>query len=163
VRKVGLKERIEEERKIQIKERTEGAKEEPNDFEKLLVSNPDQSGVWIEYMAYMLENLDVQAGRRVAERAVRAVSISNDREKLNLWIAFINLENSFGSQESLQKVVARAIEINDRKKVYLQLTRVYLNSKKYHMVEDIFRLLAKKYNFDPEIWRKYLETMFELA
>lgn len=110
--KKGLKHRIAEERKIQEVEKQLGSAEQPqslDDFERVLVSNPDQSYVWIQYIAYVLENLDVKAARRVAERAVKSVSISSDQEKLNIWIAYLNLENSFGNQESLQKVVQRAL------------------------------------------------------
>ena len=42
-----------------------------NDFERLLVADYDQSYLWIQYMAFMLENLDADAARRVAERAVK--------------------------------------------------------------------------------------------
>jgi len=101
VKKKGLKQHVEEEKKIQLIERKLGQDgEQPqsiDDFERILVANPDQSLVWIQYIAFMLENLDTKAARRTAERAVKSVSISSDQEKLNLWIAFINLENSFGT------------------------------------------------------------------
>ena len=90
-----------------------------NDFERMLVADKDQSYLWIQYLAFMLENLDVEAARRVAERAVKAVSMTAEDDKLNLWIAFMNLEGRFGSVESLQKVVQRALDVNDRKKIYL--------------------------------------------
>jgi rRNA biogenesis protein RRP5 len=47
-------------------------------------------------MAFMLENLDAEAARRVAERAVQRVSMTAEDEKLNLWIAYMNLESKFG-------------------------------------------------------------------
>jgi len=82
-------------------------------------------------MAFILEKLDVAASRRVAERAVKSVSISNDADKLNLWIAYMNMENNFGDQDTLQAVVKRALEVNDRKKIYLQLVNIYRTSSKY--------------------------------
>jgi rRNA biogenesis protein RRP5 len=48
-------------------------------------------------MAFMLEQLDAAAARRVAERAVKSVSITAEADKLNIWIAFMNLENKFGT------------------------------------------------------------------
>ena len=72
-----------------------------NDFERLLVADYDQSYLWIQYMAFMLENLDADAARRVAERAVKQVSMTAEDDKLNLWIAFMNLESKFGSTEQL--------------------------------------------------------------
>lgn len=52
-------------------------------------------------MAFMLDNLGVESARRVAERAVKGVSISNDEDKFNLWVAYMNLENNFGTQQTL--------------------------------------------------------------
>jgi len=45
--------------------------------------------------------------------------MSNDADKLNIWIAYMNMESQFGTQESLEKVVKSALEVNDRQKVYL--------------------------------------------
>lgn len=67
------------------------------------MANPDQSYIWIQYVAFMLDKLGVEAARKVAERAVKSVSISNEEDKFNLWVAYMNLENSFGGQETLEK------------------------------------------------------------
>jgi len=70
-------------------------------------------------MAFMLENLDAEAARRVTERAVKAVSMTAEDDKLNLWIAYMNLESKFGTEKQLQEVVKRALDVNDRRKVYI--------------------------------------------
>lgn len=67
----------------------------------------------------MLDKLDIVAARKIAERGVKAISMTAESDKLNLWIAYMNLENSFGTQDTLQEVVKRALEVNDVKKVYL--------------------------------------------
>lgn len=67
----------------------------------------------------MLENLDAEAARRVTERAVKAVSMTAEDDKLNLWIAYMNLESKFGTEKQLQEVVKRALDVNDRRKVYI--------------------------------------------
>lgn len=72
-------------------------------------------------MAFILEKLDIEAARRIAKRAISSVSISNEADKLNIWIAYMNMESQFGTQESLQEVVKGALDVNDRQKVYLQL------------------------------------------
>ena len=92
----------------------------------------------------MLEKLDVEAARRVAERAVKSVSITAETDKLNIWIAYMNLENKFGTEKELQSVVKRAIDVNDRLKVYLQLINIYRQSDKTAYVEDIYKILCKK-------------------
>ena len=70
--------------------------------------------MWIQYIAFMLDNLGVEAARRIAERAVKSVSISNEEDKLNIWVAYMNLENNFGDQKTLEAITKRALEVNDR-------------------------------------------------
>lgn len=74
-----------------------------DDFERMVVADQDQSYLWIQYMAFMLDKLDADSARRVVERAVKSVSISNEEDKFNLWIAFMNLENNYGTQATLEK------------------------------------------------------------
>jgi rRNA biogenesis protein RRP5 len=118
-----LKARIKEEQEIRKKEKNmRNNTDQPkniDDFERLVVSNTDQSFVWIQYIAFMLDNLGVDAARRIAERAVKSVSISNEEDKLNIWVAYMNLENNFGDQKTLEAVTKRALEVNDRQQVYL--------------------------------------------
>lgn len=132
------------------------------DFERMLVADYDQSYLWIQYMAFMLEKLDADSARRIAERAVKQISITAEDEKLNLWIAYMNLESKFGTTEQLQKVVKRALDVNDRKKIYLQLINIYKTSGKADLVEDIYKKLCKKYFESLEIWSSYIEFLFDV-
>lgn len=59
------------EKEAQMRSADGAAPTSVNDFERLLVADYDQSYLWIQYMAFMLENLDADAARRVAERAVK--------------------------------------------------------------------------------------------
>ena len=76
-------------------------------------------------MAFMLDNVGIKAAREVVERAVKSVGIANDQDKLNIWTAFMNLESNFGTQETLESCTKRALEVNDRKKIYLTLIDIY--------------------------------------
>ena len=76
-------------------------------------------------MAFMLDNVGIKAAREVVERAVKSVAISNDQDKINIWTAFMNLESNFGTQETLESCTKRALEVNDRKKIYLTLIDIY--------------------------------------
>jgi rRNA biogenesis protein RRP5 len=48
-------------------------------------------------MAFMIDKLGIESARKVAERAVKSISISNEEDKFNIWVAYMNLENNFGS------------------------------------------------------------------
>lgn len=112
-------------------------------------------------MAYMLDNTGVDSARKVVERAVRAVSMSNDQDKLNIWTAYMNLESNFGSQQTLEEITKRALEVNDRKKIYLNLIDIYKTSMKFGYIEVIYKQLAKKYN-NLDIWSNYIEFLIEM-
>ena len=105
--KQALKARVKEEQEIRLKEKNmRNNTDQPtsiDDYERLVVANKDQSYVWIQYMAFMLDNLGIESARRVAERAVKGVSISNEEDKFNIWVAYMNLENNFGTQQTLEK------------------------------------------------------------
>ena len=57
------------------------------------------------------------------------------------------------------RVVKRALEVNDRKKVYLQLISIYKSSRKYQYID---KQLCKKFNTSLKIWSGYLEFLFEM-
>jgi len=52
-------------------------------------------------MAFILDNLGMDAARRIAERAVKSVSITSEEDKFNIWVAYMNLENNFGNKETM--------------------------------------------------------------
>lgn len=51
-------------------------------------------------------------------------------EKLNVWVALLNLENLYGSQESLVKVFQTALRQNDPLDVFRRLAAIYQESSK---------------------------------
>lgn len=48
-----------------------------------------------------------------------------------MWVALLNLENMYGSQESLTKVFERAVQYNEPLKVFLHLADIYTKSEKF--------------------------------
>lgn len=44
------------------------------DFDKLLLSQPDNSMLWIQYMSKYLNEGDVEKARGVAEQALKTIS-----------------------------------------------------------------------------------------
>ena len=151
-------------KEINIRNIEQEKKEEINAeyYEKLILSDHDNSLYWIQYASYILENLGLESSRKIFERAIKTIDISKQKEKLNIWIAYINLENIYGDENSLKSIVERSLEVNDKKQIYLQLIRIYTNSKKYIIAYEIYRICIKDYFNDFEIWKKYLEFLFEI-
>lgn len=100
------------------------------DYERLLLGEPDSSLLWLKYMAFQLELGEVERAREIAERALRTITIGQDTEKLNVWVALLNLENTYGDDDSLEELFKRACQYNDIQEIYERMTSIYIQSGK---------------------------------
>lgn len=100
------------------------------DYERLLLGEPDSSLLWLRYMAFQLELGEVEKAREIAERALRTITIGQDAEKLNIWVAMLNLENTYGNDDTIDEVFKRACQYNDTQEVYERLISIYIQSGK---------------------------------
>lgn len=72
------------------------------DFERMLVGNPNSSALWIRYMAFQIQLGEIEKAREIARRALKTINFRDEKEKLNIWVALLNLENSFGTADTLE-------------------------------------------------------------
>lgn len=100
------------------------------DYERLLLGDPDSSLLWLKYMAFQLELGEVDKARQIAERAIRSISIGQETEKLNVWVALLNLENTYGTDDTLEEVFKRACQYNDPQEIYERMISIYIQSGK---------------------------------
>lgn len=54
-----------------------------------------------------------------------------EHEKLNVWVALMNLENIYGTPESLVQVFEEALKQNDTQTVFFKLASIYTRAKKF--------------------------------
>ena len=99
-----------------------------SDFERLLLGQPNSSVLWLSYMAFQLELSEVDKAREIAERALKTINIREQDEKLNVWVALLNLENTYGSEESLDEVFKRACQYNDSQDIHERLISIFIQS-----------------------------------
>jgi rRNA biogenesis protein RRP5 len=62
-----------------------GAPASINDFERLVVANPNSSIIWIRYMAFLLSLAEVEKARGVGERALKTIA-SAQVSPLDFWL-----------------------------------------------------------------------------
>ncbi|KAJ3191224.1 rRNA biogenesis protein rrp5 [Irineochytrium annulatum] len=110
--------------------RSSKAPESEKDFERLLLGSPNSSFLWIKYMAFHLHASEVAKARAVADKALKTISFRENQELLNVWVAFLNLENSFGDEASLTRLFNRAVSFNEPKAMFLQMARIYSRNLK---------------------------------
>lgn len=154
------KEEAEEEiRKIEMKSNSSSLETE-DDFEREVASKPDSGASWVCYMAYWLGLGNVDKARLTAKRALDTINYRLEEEKLNVWSALFNLENSFGTHEGLMAVCKEAAAVNDSKAVFLRLAAVLDKSKKYQELDDVYSsVLLKKYKRARKVWCSYCSTL----
>ncbi|KAJ0242497.1 S1 domain-containing protein [Hirschfeldia incana] len=157
------KDKEEREKKIQAAEGRlleNHAPESADEFEKLVRSSPNSSFVWIKYMAFMLSLADIEKARSIAERALRTINIREEGEKLNIWVAYFNLENEHGSppEEAVKKVFERARQYCDPKKVYHALLGVYERTEQYKLADKLLDEMIKKFKQSCKVWLRKIQS-----
>jgi rRNA biogenesis protein RRP5 len=111
-----------------------------SDFERLLLGQPDSSSLWIQYMAFQMQLSELSKAREVAERAIKTINIREETEKMNVWIALLNLEVAYGSDDTVDEVFKRACQYNDAQEIHEKLASIYIQSGK-HDVSLLLTLL----------------------
>lgn len=133
------------------------------DFERLLLTQGGTSIVWIRYMAFHLKLSDIEKARQVAERAVKHVGFSDAKERFNAWVAYMNLECTFGTEESADAVFKRASSHNDAKQVYLQLARIHERNKKPKLATKVYEACCRKFGHSKKVWLAFLTFLYKEA
>ena len=75
----------------------------PDDFDRMVLASPNSSILWLQYMAFHLENAEIEKARTVAQRALKIISFREEQEKFNVWIAWLNLEHMYGTTEGYEE------------------------------------------------------------
>lgn len=109
------------------------APESNADFERLLLGSPNSSYLWIQYMSFQLPLSEIDKAREIARRGIQTISFREEKERLNVWIALLNLENVYGTDESLDAIFKEAARANDSKTIHLRLASILEQSDKFEV------------------------------
>jgi rRNA biogenesis protein RRP5 len=91
--------------------------------------------VTLTYIREALSELtEIDKARAVSERAVKTINFREEQEKFNVWVARLNLENLYGSRETLMSKLEEACTLNDVKKMHL-LDVKKMHVKKMHLLD----------------------------
>ena len=131
-------------------------------YERIILKDHDNSLNWIEYASYILDTLNLASARQIFERALKIIDIAKTKEKLNIWVAYLNLENIYGDKKSFNKILERAKEVCDKKLLYKHVIQIYMSSNKYEEAHELYKILTKDYFSDLDIWKQYIEFLFEV-
>ncbi|KAK6363228.1 rRNA biogenesis protein rrp5 [Orbilia blumenaviensis] len=132
-----------------------------SDYERLLLADPNDSLLWMAYMAFTVTSGDVVTARAISERAVKKIDHRNEDSKLNIWLARLNLELEFGTPETLDVAFKNACQYNDGKKIHQGLVSVYIQTGKHEQADELFQSMIKKFSQDEKVWINYMTYMME--
>ncbi|KAF7799308.1 hypothetical protein EIP86_010540 [Pleurotus ostreatoroseus] len=130
------------------------------DFERLLLGSPNSSYLWVQYMSSQLQLSEIEKAREIAKRALKTISFREEQEKLNVWIALLNLENVYGTEESMEAVFKDAARHNDSKTIHLRLAAIFDQSEKFEKAEEQYQRTAKKFGQSSKVWTLFGEHYF---
>ncbi|NXJ09711.1 RRP5 protein, partial [Odontophorus gujanensis] len=132
-----------------------------DDFDRLVLSSPNSSILWLQYMAFHLQATEIEKARAVAERALKTICFREEQEKLNVWVALLNLENMYGTEETLMKIFERAVQYNEPLKVFQHLCDIYANSEKYKQAEELYHTMLRRFRQEKSVWLKYASFLLK--
>ncbi|OBZ78635.1 rRNA biogenesis protein RRP5 [Grifola frondosa] len=127
------------------------------DFERLLLGSPNSSFLWVQYMSFQLQLSEVEKAREIARRALRTINFREEQEKLNVWIALLNVENVYGTDETLEAAFKDAARHNDSKTIHLRLAAIFEQSDKLEKAEEQYKRTCKKFGQSSKAWTLFGE------
>lgn len=179
------KKRVKDAKEIEIRLREEALAhgddlaETAEDYERLLMGEPNSSALWIRYMAFCIELSQVEKARAVAERALSTITLENETDRTNIWVAYINMEAQFGRnhvdttegktdstnvkdsvderaqilrEAAVLRVFGRACErVTDVENLHLTVAAA-LQSCDHHLAVEILKRALRKFKSSEKVW-----------
>jgi len=165
-RKRKEKQRQQQQREAEIREREaqamgeDRAPETVDDFEKVLLSHPDSAFAWIKLMAFHMSLTEFEKARAVAQRAIDTIKSNEEQERLQVWGAWMNLENSYGEEGALDKLVQLAANSADPKAIYGKFLDIRELGDDHKATEQLYKTVTKKFRTSSQMWLRY--TLWKL-
>lgn len=128
-----------------------------NDFERLVIGQPNSSFLWIQYIAFHVKNADIDAARVIANRALRTIHFREEEEKFNVWVALLNMEYRYGSRDSFDKALTQAVNESRGKGIFLSLAGTMEQARDIAGAEQLFEKALKRPQFrkSKKVWMAY--------
>lgn len=155
----------EEQRLREIEERNADPNQRPetiDQFERLVIAEPNSSKCWIQYMSYLLSNTEIDKAREIARRAIKTISFRETKELRNVWTALINLELTYNSA-NFDEVLKEALNHNDPLETYLNLVEVLKSHNVRDRLINTLNIITRKFRTELQVWRVAAESYFWLG
>ena len=82
------------------------------------------------------------------------MTLREEGEKFNVWVAWLNLENVYGQptpEEAVMKLFQRALQYNDQKKMYMAALGIAERSSRTEMAGQMLKAMTKKFSTSTKV------------
>lgn len=131
-------------------------------FDRLLLGQPNNSKLWIKYMSFHLQATEFEKAKIVAHRALQIINSHEETERLNIWVALLNMENLYGTKESLKSCLEEAVRTNDDYTIYSKMLGIFANSDKMEELNELVNKMCKKFKTRLDGWLCCADVYFKL-
>jgi len=121
-------------------------------WERAVIASPNNSEVWLRYVAYHITLGEIERARVVLDRALKTINFREGSEKLNVWKARLNLEAMYGEEEALMEQFNEAKRCNDERKIYEAMIDQQITRESYPMAMRLLKDAVKKFSNDFKLW-----------
>lgn len=141
-------------------EKKDASAEDVAEFEKMLLGSPNSSLLWIQFMSYYLSLGQIPPARVLARRALKIIDFRQQEEKNNVWIAMLNLESTYGTEDSLDDVFAEAVQANNGKHMHLKLLEILQQTNNHEKGTEIMQQACSKYGQSSKVWTTFANHLY---
>eukprot|EP01119_Soliformovum_irregulare_P023302 TRINITY_DN811_c0_g4_i1.p1 TRINITY_DN811_c0_g4~~TRINITY_DN811_c0_g4_i1.p1 ORF type:complete len:1886 (+),score=832.81 TRINITY_DN811_c0_g4_i1:359-5659(+) len=126
-------------------------------FERALLGQPNNSQMWVQYMALHISQSEIDRAREVGKKALKTIKadVEHENDRLNIWVALLNIENKFGRQDTLDKVFQDACCYCDKKRIYFAYVDLLEKAGSIERCQNAYVKALKLFKGSAKLWLKY--------
>lgn len=131
-------------------------------FDRLVMAEPNSSRAWINYMVFHVQATEIDRARAIAQKALKTINFREAQERLNIWVAMLNLELRFGSKDAFDDTLKEALKLNEPFKIYTIVLHILADCKRVAELCDTVLTYTKKFRQMPECWLNAAQAYFQV-
>lgn len=94
---------------------------------------------------------------------MKTIDVREEQERLNLWVALLNMELRFGSKHAFDEVLKEALLVNEPFKVYSVCLKIFADCERIPELCDLVLIITKKFRQNLECWLNAAQALFEVS
>lgn len=131
-------------------------------FDRLVMGEPNDSRIWIQYMAFHVQATEIDRARTIAKKALTTIDMRENQERLNIWVALLNIELRYGNKDTFDDTLKEALLVNEPFKIHSICLKIFADCNRVQELNDLVLTITKKYRQLPESWLNAAQALFEV-